>query len=133
MKDFTPNKPALPREVQIALGEQLRDAYRNFVGRLPLNLISLMRGLKEGTPVERARASPIIDTMGPIDRSVFDPATIAILDEAFEKAWEDLQSVQNSVSRETLALRLMALVKAERNPSRLATKAVLASIVSPTT
>jgi hypothetical protein len=127
-------KQGLPRDVQLALGEQLREAYSGFVGRLPWNLISLARRVKDDPSEGQARAEPIVDNMGLVDRAVFDPATIAILQSAFEKAWSDLQSLRhNPSSREALALRLMALVnEGERNPSRLATKAVLISIAPPT-
>jgi hypothetical protein len=133
MEDHRTPKEGLPRFVQMALGEQLREAYSSFVRRLPWDLINLARRIT--TPIsESPRASPIVETLGSkVNETVFDPATIAILDAAFEKAWDDLQSLHNPVSRETLALHLMALVKGERHPSRLASKAVLTLIVPPPT
>lgn len=132
MEDERTPKEGLPRFVQMALGEQLREVYSSFVRRLPWDLISLARRVNT-TASEGSHSSPIAETLGKIDETVFDPATIAILDTAFEKAWDDLQSLHNPVSRETLALHLMALVKGERHPSRLASKAVLTLIVPPPT
>jgi hypothetical protein len=132
-----PRKPGgLSRDVQLALGEKLRAAYGTFVDRLPPGLVGLANAV-------RARAAPgqtttpgraAIERMGMLDPNVFEPETIALLDEAYQKAWNDLQGLKNNpVSQDALVLRLIALVRAgERSPHKLATKAVL-TLIAPST
>ena len=124
------NHKRLPREVQIALGRKLRDVYRSYVDRLPLHLVGLAHRV---TDVDNRHPVPLpFGELRNLDRDVFDPDTIRILDEAFDKAWNDLQSLKkNPATEDSLALVLMALVKeGERNPSQLATKAVL-KLIAP--
>lgn len=95
-------------------------------GRLPWHLLSLAQkvSLADPSPADRAPdAAPAA-----FDSSVLDPATIAILDEAFERAWTDLQSVKHEATKEALARCLADLIQHERDPARLATKAVIALI-----
>jgi len=80
---------------------------------------------------EAPRNAPRDPPITTFDRNVFDPATITLLDEAFQRAWEDLQRVQHPVTREALARCLTDLLKIEREPARLATKAVIQIIVHP--
>jgi hypothetical protein len=118
----------LPWSVQLSLGSNLRDFYRNYVDRLPLHLVNLARRVEEVRGnITRDRPPPQFDQLRFIDRNVFDPPTVRILVEAFDKAWNDLQSLKrNPVSAESLAFMLMAMVReGERRPSHLATKAVL--------
>ena len=127
MKPF--GKVGLPREVQIALGEQLRAAYSKFLHLMPWKLVSLTQRIEHETHGRSWRLDPELQPQPLPGDAAFDPETLAILDEALEKAWDDLQSIRSSVTREDLALRLAALAREERDPSRLATKAVIASIV----
>jgi hypothetical protein len=123
----------LPRSVQLSLGDNLRDFYRNYVNRLPLHLVNLVRRVGQARAnVRRDRPPPQFEELRNVDRDVFDPPTLRILMEAFDKAWNDLQSLKrNPVSPEKLAFTLMAMVKeGERRPSHLATKAVLKLIGS---
>jgi hypothetical protein len=122
-------KVGLPREVQIALGEQLRAAYSKFLHRMPWKLVSLTQRIEHETHGRSWRLDPELQPQPLPEDAAFDPETLAILDEALEKAWDDLQSIRSPVTREDLALRLAALAREERDPSRLATKAVIASIV----
>jgi hypothetical protein len=78
--------------------------------------------------VSTRRPASGTDSMNTTD-NVFDPATTAILDQAFEQAWRDLQSIQHPATEEALARCLTDLVKADREPARLATKAVIRLIV----
>ena len=124
-------KAGLPREVQIALGEQLRAAYSKFLHHMPWRLVSLTQRIGPATDGRSWRLNP--EFQPPLfAEEAFDPETLAILDEALEKAWDDLQSIRSPVTRETLALRVATLAREERDPSRLATKAVIASIVPST-
>jgi hypothetical protein len=126
----------LSRETQLALGERLRAAYSNFVNRIPPGLVSL----GNQATVQRVAAKGSVpaplsaDRVGTLDADVFDPETIAVLDEAYRKAWIDLQSLKhNPVSQDALVRQLIALVKAgERRPNNMAIKAVL-SLVAPST
>ena len=127
-----PGKVGLPREVQIALGGKLRAAYGKFLHQMPWKLVSLTRRIEHGTHDRSWRPDPELHPPPFAEDAAFDPETLAILDEAFEKAWGDLQSIKSPVTRETLALRLAVLAREERDPSRLATKAVIASIVPST-
>ena len=121
-------KAGLPREVQIALGEQLRAAYSKFLHHMPWRLVSLTQRIGPATHGKSWRSDP--EFQPPLfAEEAFDPETLAILDEALEKAWDDLQSIRSPVTLETLALRVATLAREERDPSRLATKAVIASIV----
>jgi hypothetical protein len=122
----------LPRSVQLSLGENLRDFYRNYVDRLPLHLLNLARRVEEARVNVPRERPPQFDELSNVDRDVFDPPTLRILMEAFDKAWNDLQSLKrNPVSAETLAFTLIAMVKhGERRPSYLATKAVLTLLES---
>ena len=122
-------KDGLPREVQIALGEQLRAAYSKFLHHMPWKLVSLTQRIGHATPGRTWRLGPEFQPPLFAEDAAFDPETLAILDEALEKAWDDLQSIRSPVTRETLALRVATLAREERDPSRLATKAVIASIV----
>ena len=121
-------KAGLPREVQIALGEQLRAAYSKFLHHMPWKLVNLTQRIGHPTHGGTWRLDPQSQRPVFADDAAFDPESLAILDEALEKAWDDLQSIGSPVTRETLALRLAALAKEERDPSRLATKAVISSI-----
>jgi hypothetical protein len=122
-------KVGLPREVQIALGEQLRAAYSKLLHHMPWKLVSLTQRIAHPTHDSSWRLDPELQLQPLPEDAAFDPETLAILDEALEKAWDDLQSIRSPVTREALALRLAALAREERDPSRLATKAVIASIV----
>jgi hypothetical protein len=125
-------KVGLPRDVQIALGGKLRAAYGKFLHQMPWKLVSLARRIEHATDGGSWRPDPELHPPPFAEDAAFDPETLAILDEAFEKAWGDLQSIKSPVTRETLALRLAVLAREERDPSRLATKAVIASIVPST-
>ena len=123
----------LSRSEQLSLGRTLRDFYRNYVEALPLHLV----GLAHRVPDEKVTGTHLgipapFDELRTAHQDVFDPETLRILVEAFDKAWRDLQSLKRNPATETsLALTLMTLVKeGERRPSQLATKAVL-SLIGP--
>jgi hypothetical protein len=120
-------RKGLSRELQFSLGEKLRELYRTFVQSVPLHFIILARRVGDATSEKGSRPNPISETLDNMSRSAFDPETVEILDEAFEKGWKDLDSLTtNPATQSALAVRLIALLnKGERNPSRLATKAVL--------
>ena len=122
------NKGRLPRAAQLALGTELRARYGVWGGRLPWQLLSLAQrvSLADLAPADREPdAAPAA-----FDSSVLDPATIAILDEAFDRAWTDLQSVKHEATKEALARCLAGLIQHERDPARLATKAVI-ELIAP--
>jgi hypothetical protein len=125
-------RKGLSRELQISLGEKLRDIYSTFIQSLPLHLVVLARKVRGGGSAKSASFVALSETFGHISAESFDPETIAIVDEAFDKAWKDLDYLTtNPATRTALAIRLIALLKkGERNPSRLATKAVL-ELVAP--
>lgn len=123
----------LSRDIQLALGDKLRAAYSSFVDRIPPGLVSLANTATiRGTPAKTTPRQHAVEHIGGLDPNLFEPETIALLDEAYQKAWSDLQSLQhNPVSEDALVLRLIALVRAgERTPHKLATKAVL-TLISP--
>jgi len=125
-------RKGLSRELQSKLGVKLRDLYSSFVQSLPLHFVVLTRRVRDAGSAKSTRSDSMCETVGNISADAFDPETIAILDEAFEKAWDDLDHLKtNPVTRNALAIRLIALLKeGERNPSRLATKVVL-QLVAP--
>lgn len=122
-------RKGLTRDVQISLGGRLRDHYSTLVQSLPLDLLLLSRKI-------RGNAGGADSSFNAPPRNAewnsFDPETVAILNEAFDKAWLDLDHLTaNPATRRGLAKRLIALLnEGERNPSRLATKAVL-KLVAP--
>jgi hypothetical protein len=123
----------LSRAVQGVIGEALRDHYRAFVKSLPLHLVGLAHrvGAQHNDAVASAVPSPF-EQLRSQNREAFDPLTVRILVEAFDKAWCDLESLKsNPATQKSLALLLLELVKeGERNPSHLASKAVLRLIAS---
>jgi hypothetical protein len=131
MTDIDERK-GLSRELQIKLGEKLRDLYSEFVQSLPLHLFVLAQRVRGAGSAKRTRSDSISETLGNNCADVFDPETVAILDEAYEKAWKDLDRLKtNPVTRTALAICLFVLLnQGERNPSLLATKAVL-KLVAP--
>src|SRR5688572_18440175 len=114
------NKGRLPRKAQLALGAELRAMYGVWAGRLPWQLLSLAQrvSLADRAPADR---EPDVAPAA-FDSSVLDPTSIAILDQAFDRAWTDLQSVKHEATKEALALCLADLIQHERDPARLATK-----------
>jgi hypothetical protein len=125
------DRKPLPRDVQLALGRKLRDAYRATMDRLPLDLVGLAHRVKAPADFQkRPDIPPPLDALRTADSDVLDPETIRILIDAFNRAWEDLQILHgNPATEEALALTLIVLVKeGERNPAQLATKAVLKMI-----
>ena len=125
------DRKRLPRDVQLALGRKLRDAYRATMDRLPLELVGLAhRVAAPADSRKRQDLPPPFDELGKADSDVLDPETIRILIDAFNRAWDDLRILnRNPATEEALALTLIVLVKeGERNPSQLATKAVLKMI-----
>lgn len=122
-------RKGLSRELQISLGDRLRDHYSTFLQRLPLELVVLARKIRGSSSVKDPSFTQPLGN--PLWNS-FDPETVAILNTAFEKAWHDLDHLTaNPATRSALATRLIALLnEGERNPSRLATKAVL-ELVAP--
>ena len=123
----------LSRAVQGVIGEALREHYRAFVNSLPLHLVGLAH--RVGTQHTDVMASPVpspFDQLHSQNCEIFDPLTIRILVEAFDKAWRDLESLKsNPATQKSLALLLLELVKeGERNPSQLASKGVLRLIAS---
>jgi len=111
------------------LSRELRDHYSTFLQRLPLELVVLARKIRGSSSVKDPSFTQPLGN--PLWNS-FDPETVAILNTAFEKAWHDLDHLTaNPATRSALATRLIALLnEGERNPSRLATKAVL-ELVAP--
>lgn len=121
----------LPRDVQISLGRKLRDVYCATMDRLPLHLVGLAHRVEEPAGHQRRQnIPPPFDELSNVESDVLDPDTIRILIDAFNRAWDDLQTLnRNPATEEALALTLIVLVKeGERNPSQLATKAVLKMI-----
>ena len=122
-------RKGLTRDLQISLGGRLRDHYYAVLQSLPLDLLLLARQIRGNAGGNDASidAAP-----GNNDWNSFDPETVEILNEAFDKAWQDLDHLtENPATRRVLATRLIALLnEGERNPSRLATKAVL-ELVAP--
>jgi hypothetical protein len=123
---------SLSRELQISLGEQLRAAYGKLLHEVPWKLVSLTQRLEIEAHGSSWRVDPEIQPTALSEHAAFDPETLALLDKALEKAWDDLQSIKSPVTREFLAVRLAALAREERDPDRLATKAVIGSILPPT-
>ena len=125
-------RKGLSRELQINLGEKLRDLYSAYVQSLPLHLVVLARRVRSASSAKGTRSDPISEMVGNSVENAFDPETVAILDKAFENAWKDLDNLEaNPVTRTALATRLITLLtEGERNPARLATKAVL-ELVAP--
>ena len=123
----------LSQAVQRAIGGALRDHYRAFVDSLPLHLVGLAHRVDpmraEGV---RSQLPSPFDQLEAQNLEVFDPLTLRILVDAFDKAWRDLESLKtNPATQKSLALLLFDLVKeGERNPSQLASKAVLRLIAS---
>ena len=125
-------RKGLSRELQVNLGEKLRDLYSAYVQSLPLYLVALARRVRSVGSAKDTPSNSISEMAGNSVANAFDPETVAILDKAFENAWKDLDSLKaNPVTRTALATRLITLLnEGERNPSRLATKAVL-ELVAP--
>ena len=123
---------SLSRAVLITLGKKLGDSYRQYVANLPLPLVGLAHRIEDAKGQEVRSISTPFDELKKSGEDAFDPLAIRILVEAFDKAWNDLQSLKNNpVSEERLARLLMVFLKeGERNPSRLATKAVLTLLAS---
>ena len=120
----------LPRELQISLGRMLRDYYNTFLQSMPLDLVLLARKIRGG---QSARDNPpSVSELLRNHTNSFDPETVAILTEAFDRAWNDLNHLSaNPATPRTLATRLLALLnEGERDASRMATKAVL-ELVAP--
>lgn len=125
------DRKRLPRDVQLALGRKLRDAYRATMDRLPLHLVGLAHRVEAPADDKRRQnIPPPFDELSNVESDVLDPDTIRILIDAFNRAWDDLQILnRNPATEEALALTLIVLVKeGERNPAQLATKAVLKMI-----
>jgi hypothetical protein len=123
----------LSRAVQGAIGEALRDHYCVFVASLPLHLVGLAHRVGPlRTDSKRSEMPSPFDQLHSQNLEVFDPPTLRILVEAFDKAWRDLDSLKtNPATQKSLALLLLDLVKeGERNSSQLASKAVLRLIAS---
>jgi hypothetical protein len=121
----------LPLEVQRVLGFELRAAYESWAHRVPWSLVLLARRIRGYVEGASSQTVPDEDGEGIFDPNLYDPETIAILVEAFDQAWNDLQAIDNPASKEVLARSLRRLVQRERIPSRLATKAVLQIILPP--
>ena len=130
METFVPRQPALPPEVLHALGAELGAVYKSWCHQLPPDLVVLARRviLDVGEKHQADFQSPPASFF---DKSLYDPLTIGILDQALNRAWSDLQSVNHPASKETLAKCLCQLLRTERNPARLATKAVIKIILPP--
>jgi gentisate 1,2-dioxygenase len=63
------------------------------------------------------------------DKGVLDPPSVAILEKAFHQAWDDLKNGDQAADKEVLARCLSQLIKTERDPARLAAKAVIKLIL----
>jgi hypothetical protein len=122
------NKARLSTDIQLALGAELRSSFSGWANRLPGPLMRLAQ--KVSLPRQETHGSQPRDPPAfSFDRNVFDPATIAALDEAFRLAWDDLQKIRHPVTKDALARCLTKLVQTERVPARLATRAVIQIIV----
>jgi hypothetical protein len=121
-------KARLSTDVQLALGAELRARFGSWANRLPWPLMRLAQQVS--LPRQETRGGQPRDPPAhSFDHNVFDPATIAALDEAFRLAWDDLQKVGHPATEDDLARCLARLVQVERVPARLATKAVIQLIV----
>jgi len=121
-------KARLSTDVQLALGAELRARFGSWANRLPWPLMKLAQ--RVSLPRQQMHVGQPRDPPAPsFDPHVFDPATIAALDEAFRLAWDDLQKVGHPATEDDLARCLSKLVQIERVPARLATKAVIQIIV----
>src|SRR4051812_42318119 len=122
------HKGRLSTDVQLALGAELRARFGSWANRLPGPMMRLAQQVSLPPPETRS-GQPRDPPPPAFDPNVFDPATIAALDEAFRLAWDDLQKVGHPVSKDALARCLTRLAKTERAPARLATRAVIQTIV----
>lgn len=127
---YMENRRRLSRELQIGLGGKLRELYSTLMQSMPVHFFVLARRIRSVGGEPGARSAPTFEISGDIRGHAYDPETVAILSEAFDKAWNDLEALtSNPTTHAELALRLIALLdEGERDPSRLATKAVLESV-----
>jgi hypothetical protein len=126
------NIPGLSKDLQLSLGEKIREHYSAFVQSLPLSLVALSRKISDLPNARDFPTSSAVATFESNSQSGFDPETVAILTEAFEKAWADLAYLEtNSVAPAEVSRCLIALLNSgERNASRLASKALL-KLIAP--
>ena len=117
----------LPPDVQLSLGAELRRSLSSWAYRLPMHLVGLASRATAPWAGPAERSSP--DEPVPwTHHNALDPERIATLDTAFEHAWADLQAVGHPATKEELARCLVKLAPLEREPSLLASKAVIAII-----
>jgi len=123
------NRGYIPPDVQHALGAELRWTLSSWANRLPWKLVTLARRA-QAPQDKKLEIFPSDEPVIWSDKGVFDPASIAILDKAFQQAWGDLRNVDHAADEETLARCLSQMIKTERDPARLATKAVIKLILA---
>jgi hypothetical protein len=123
------NRGYIPPEVQRALGAELRFTLSSWANRLPWKLVRLARRAHT-PPNKRLETFPSDEPVIWSEKGVLDATSIAILDKAFQQAWGDLRNADHAADKETLARCLSQMIKTERDPSRLATKAVIRLILA---
>ena len=122
------NRGYIPPEVQLALGAELRWTLSSWAIRLPWKLLSLAHRAHapQNNKFEHLPSDePVIWS----ERGVLDAASIAILDKAFRQALADLRNADHAADKEKLARCLCEMIKTERDPSRLAAKAVISLVL----
>jgi hypothetical protein len=123
------NRGYIPLEVQRALGAELRWALSSWAIRSPWKLVRLAQ--RAHTPSnKKLEVFPSDEPVIWSEKGVLDATSIAILDKAFYQAWGDLKNVDHTADEETLARCLSEMIKTERDPARLATKAVIRLILA---
>src|SRR5687768_9855312 len=127
MKRAIEKNAKLPAAVQLSLGAELRRSLSRWAYRLPMHLVGLASRARAPWAEAAERSRPDEPLSWP-EHDVLDPDRLAVLDTAFEHAWADLQAIGHPATKEDLARCLMKLARLEREPSLLATKAVIAII-----
>jgi hypothetical protein len=117
----------LSSQIQGVLGAELRWVLSSWACRTPLKLLELSHRVHSPTP-QKIELPAMDEPFGWVERSVFDPAAIAILDRAVEQAWVDLQVMHHPATKETLARHVLALAGTHREASLLAAYAILDTV-----
>lgn len=126
------HRKGLPRALQLGLGKLLQAHYQELFRSIPPHLLGLAQKIPEVTGTQAASAGTTAVSFETGEPEGLDPETVSILHSAYERAWGDLEHLTaNPTTHKALAARLIELLeRGERNPSRLATKAVL-GLVAP--
>jgi hypothetical protein len=127
----------LDRQAQLALGDTLRHSYDGLLETVPPHFVRLLRLLRDresagagGIRAERV-ASPARDAVTALfSGHAFDPQSIATLESAFDDALAMTKKIDYAVNAEELAQHILDLAaQGERNPARLAARALTATVL----